>query len=64
MWERITYFLDACAVAAENKGAHRVPSARSRNAARSWFFAAVHRVLGSVDGLKRFIDDRRESVHG
>jgi mannonate dehydratase len=64
MWERITYFLDRVApVAAENKvriacHPHDPGMPRDRG------FRGVHRVLGSVDGLKRFIAIRENPYHG
>jgi mannonate dehydratase len=64
MWERITYFLDRVVpVAAENKvriacHPHDPGMPRDRG------FRGVHRVLGSVDGLKRFIAIRENPYHG
>ena len=64
MWERITYFLDrVMPVAVENKvrmACHPhdpgMPEPRG--------FRGVHRVLGSVDGLKRFLAIRENPYHG
>jgi mannonate dehydratase len=64
MWERITYFLDRVVpVAAENKvrmACH--PHDPAMPAGQG--FRGVHRVLGSVDGLKRFIAIQANPYHG
>jgi mannonate dehydratase len=64
MWERITYFLERVVpVAAESKvriacHPHDPGMPRDRG------FRGVHRVLGSVDGLKRFISINENPYHG
>ena len=64
MWERITYFLDRVVpVAAENKvrlACHPHDPAMPPDKG----FRGVHRVLGSVDGLKRFIAIDANPYHG
>src|SRR5271169_5584749 len=64
MWERITYFLDRVVpVAAENKvrlACHPHDPAMPPDTG----FRGVHRVLGSVDGLKRFIAIDPSPYHG
>ena len=63
-WERITYFLDRVVpVATESKvkiGLHphdpAIPGGKP--------FRGVHRVLGSVEGLKRFVSIRESPYHG
>ena len=63
-WERITYFLDRVVpVATEYKvkiGLHpHDPSIPGGKA-----FRGIHRVLGSVEGLKRFVSIRESPYHG
>jgi mannonate dehydratase len=64
MWERITYFLKRVVpVAAENKvrmACHPHDPGMPADAG----FRGVHRVLGSVDGLKRFIEIQASPYHG
>lgn len=64
MWERITYFLDRVVpVASENKvrmACHPHDPAMPLDKG----FRGVHRVLGSVDGLKRFISIQANPYHG
>ncbi len=64
MWERISYFLNRVVpVANENKirmACHpHDPGMREPQG-----FRGVHRVLGSVDGLKRFIEIQASPYHG
>src|SRR5581483_4156044 len=64
MWERITYFLERVAPAAEEYkvkiGCHpddpAIPGGKP--------FRGVYRVLGSVDGLKRFVSIKENPHHG
>jgi mannonate dehydratase len=64
MWERITYFLKRVVpVAAENKvkmACH--PHDPGMPATEG--FRGVHRVLGSVDGLKKFVAIEESPYHG
>ena len=64
MWDRISYFLQRVVpVAAENKvrmACHPHDPAMPEPQG----FRGVHRVLGSVDGLKRFIDIQANPYHG
>jgi mannonate dehydratase len=64
MWERITYFLDRVVpVAAENKvrmACHPHDPAMPQDKG----FRGVHRVLGSVEGLKRFVSIQANPYHG
>jgi mannonate dehydratase len=64
MWERITYFLKrAVPVAEEHKvklACHPHDPAMPRDSG----FRGVHRVLGSVEGLKKFIEISPSPFHG
>lgn len=64
MWERITYFLKRVVpVAAENKvkmACHPHDPGMPLDVG----FRGVHRVLGSVDGLKKFIEIQANPYHG
>jgi len=63
-WERITYFLERVVpVAEENKvkiacHPHDPPVPADKG------FRGVHRVMGSVEGLKRFVSIRESPYHG
>ena len=63
MWERITYFLKRVVPVAEECKVrlccHPHDPAMPRNG-----FRGVHRVLGTVDGLKRFIEIVPSAYHG
>ena len=64
MWERITYFLERVVPVAE---AHKVRMAchpHDPGMPREAGFRGVHRVLGSVDGLKRFLEIHPSPYHG
>src|SRR6266853_802878 len=64
MWERITYFLERVVPVAEE---HKVKIAchpHDPGMPRDKGFRGVHRVLGSVDGLKRFIEIHPSPYHG
>jgi mannonate dehydratase len=63
-WERITYFLERVVpVAAENK-VRMACHPHDPGMPRDKGFRGVHRVLGSVDGLKRFITIKENPYHG
>jgi mannonate dehydratase len=64
MWERITYFLERVVPVAEE---HKVKVAchpHDPGMPRDKGFRGVHRVLGNVDGLKRFIEIHPSPYHG
>jgi mannonate dehydratase len=64
MWERITYLLERVVPVAEE---HKVKIAchpHDPGMPRDKGFRGVHRVLGSVDGLKRFIEIHPSPYHG
>ena len=64
MWERITYFLRRVVpVATENK-VRMACHPHDPGMPADTGFRGVHRVLGSVDGLKRFIDIEPSLYHG
>src|SRR5258708_33318755 len=58
MWERITYFLDRVAPAAAENKVRIACHPHDPGMPRDRGFRGVHRVLGSVDGLKRFVSIR------
>jgi mannonate dehydratase len=64
MWERITHFLKRVIPVAEK---HRVRLAchpHDPGMPRDRGFRGIHRVLGSVEGLKRFVDIVHSDYHG
>ena len=62
-WERIAYFLDrVIPVCNEYKILRRLPPARSRHSADG--FSRNHNVLGTVDGLKKFVTIQESPYHG
>ncbi len=65
-WERITYFLESRAL--EWRAEYKVKIACHPHdpamPARESFFAAMHRVMSSVEGLKRFISIKENPYHG
>jgi mannonate dehydratase len=64
MWERIAYFLKRVVpVATENK-IRMACHPHDPGMPADTGFRGVHRVLGSVDGLKRFIDIEPSPYHG
>ena len=65
-WERITYFLEPRRPGGRGvQGADGLPPARSRACRRTRAIRGVQTVLGSVDGLKRFVEHPRQSpYHG
>ena len=46
------------------QGQDRQPSARSRDSCAASRFRGVHRVMGSVEGLKRFVSIKENPYHG
>ena len=56
-WERITYFLERVApVAAGVQSAGSAATRTIRRCPAAKAFRGVHRVMGSVEGLKRFVE--------
>ena len=64
MWERIAYFLDRVIPVAEESHVRLACHPHDPGMPRDRGFRGVHRVLGSVDGLKRFIEMRKSPYHG
>ncbi len=64
MWERITYFLKRVVPVAEECKVRLCCHPHDPGMPRDKGFRGVHRVLGSVDGLKRFIDIAPSPYHG
>ena len=64
MWERITYFLRRVVPVAEEYKVKIALHPHDPAMPRDRGFRGVHRVLGSVDGLKRFIDIMPSPYHG
>jgi mannonate dehydratase len=64
MWERISYFLDRVVPVAEESRVRLACHPHDPGMPRDKGFRGVHRVLGSVDGLKRFIELKRSPYHG
>jgi mannonate dehydratase len=64
MWERITYFLKRVIPVAEEHKVKMACHPHDPGMPRDKGFRGVHRVLGSVDGLKRFIEITPSKYHG
>ncbi len=64
MWERIAYFLDRVVPAAEETKVRIACHPHDPGMPEQEGFRGVHRVLGSVAGLKRFIDIHSSPYHG
>jgi mannonate dehydratase len=64
MWERITYFLERVVPVAEEHKVKLACHPHDPGMPRDKGFRGVHRVLGSVDGLKRFIEIHPSPYHG
>jgi mannonate dehydratase len=64
MWDRITYFLKRVVPVAEEYKIRIACHPHDPGMPRDRGFRGVHRVLGSVDGLKRFIDIMPSPYHG
>jgi mannonate dehydratase len=64
MWERITYFLDRVVPVAEEYKVKMACHPHDPGMPQEAGFRGVHRVLGSVDGLKRFVDIHPSPFHG
>jgi mannonate dehydratase len=64
MWERITYFLERVVPVAEECKVRIACHPHDPGMPREAGFRGVHRVLGSVDGLKRFLSIHESPYHG
>jgi len=64
MWDRITYFLKAVVPVAEQNRVRMCCHPHDPGMPRGKPFRGVHRVLGSVDGLKRFVEIVPSRYHG
>jgi mannonate dehydratase len=64
MWERITYFLERVVPVAEEYKLKMACHPHDPGMPREAGFRGVHRVLGSVAGLKRFVEIRPSPFHG
>jgi mannonate dehydratase len=64
MWERITYFLKRVVPVAEQNKVKMACHPHDPAMPADEGFRGVHRVLGSVDGLKRFIEINPSPYHG
>ncbi len=64
MWERITYFLDRVVPVAEESKVRICCHPHDPAVPRDKGFRGVHRVLGTVDGLKRLVSIRPSPYHG
>lgn len=63
-WERITYFLKRVIPVAEEYKVRMACHPHDPGMPHEKGFRGVHTVLGSVDGLKRFIEIQPSSYHG
>jgi mannonate dehydratase len=64
MWERITYFLNRVVPVAEDCRVRLCCHPHDPGMPRGQAFRGVHRVLGSVEGLRRFIEISPSRYHG
>lgn len=64
MWDRITYFLKRVVPVAEENKVRMACHPHDPGMPADTGFRGVHRVLGSVDGLKRFITIQPSPYHG
>jgi mannonate dehydratase len=64
MWERITYFLERVVPVAEANRVRIACHPHDPGMPRGKGFRGVERVLGSVDGLKKFVSIRESPYHG
>jgi mannonate dehydratase len=64
MWERITYFLQRVVPVAEECRVRLCCHPHDPGMPRGSAFRGVHRVLGSVEGLKRFVEIMPSRYHG
>jgi mannonate dehydratase len=64
MWDRITYFLKRVVPVAEENKVRIACHPHDPGMPADQGFRGVHRVLGSVDGMKRFISIQESPYHG
>lgn len=64
MWERITYFLNRVIPVAQQNKVRMACHPQDPGMPETEGYRGVHRVLGSVDGLKRFIEINASPYHG
>jgi mannonate dehydratase len=64
MWDRITYFLNRVIPVADRNRVKMACHPHDPAMPAEQGFRGVHRVLGSVDGLKRFIEINPSPYHG
>jgi mannonate dehydratase len=64
MWERITYFLERVVPVAEESKVRLCCHPHDPGMPAGKGYRGVHRVLGSVDGLKRFLEIAPSKYHG
>jgi mannonate dehydratase len=64
MWERITYFLKRVVPVAEEHKVRIACHPHDPGMPRDTGYRGVHTVLGSVDGLKRFVETVPSKYHG
>jgi mannonate dehydratase len=64
MWERITYFLERVVPVAEECKVRLCCHPHDPGMPRDKGYRGVHRVLGSVEGLKRFVEIAPSKYHG
>jgi mannonate dehydratase len=64
MWERISYFLERVVPVAEECKVRIACHPHDPGMPRDTGFRGVNRVLGSVDGLKRFVKIKESPYHG
>lgn len=63
-WERIAYFIKRVIPVAEEHKVRMACHPHDPGMPRDKGYRGVHRVLGSVDGLKRFVDLHPSAYHG
>jgi mannonate dehydratase len=64
MWERITWFLERVVPVAEKAGVRLCCHPHDPAMPPDKGYRGVHRVLGSVDGLKKFVEISPSKYHG
>jgi mannonate dehydratase len=64
MWQRINYFLERVVPVATQNKVRLACHPHDPGMSEPQGFRGVHRVLGSVDGLKRFVEIQASAYHG